>query len=179
MEAFLSIPGISRAALRQANAVRLYLRVVTLADLTDVNGQYIPADMLDGEWQAGSVLKWPFQPKPPPNFWRVFCFCLKTAFCTQITGYVQAQHSMQLDNKLGWWLPVQRNTWFTVYRTQEALIWRKDDDTTLWMMTKSATPGCYHFSHYSAEVPLNSHPIKCQRMGETLWMQRPFLLGTT
>ena len=179
MEAFISIPGISRAALRQANTVRLYLRVVTLADLTDVNGKYIPADTLDGEWQAGSDLKWPFQPKPPSKFWRVFRYCIKIAFCKRITGYVRAQHSMQLDDELGRWLPVKRNTWFTVYRTRDALIWRKDEDTTLQAMTKSAAPGCYQFSHYSDGVPLNSHPIKCQRMDETLWTQRPFLLGTT
>lgn len=179
MEAFIAIPGVSRANLRRANAVRLYLRVVTLADLADVNGTYIPADMLDGKWQAGSDLKWPYQPKPPLGFWRVFRSCLREAFCTRITGHVRAHHSMQLDNGLGRWLPVKRSTWFTMYRTPESLIWRKDEDLTLRVMTKSTSPGHYQFSHYSHDVPLNSHPIKFQRMDEMIWTHRPFLLEST
>ncbi len=179
MDAFTSIPGISRATLRQANAVRLYLRMVTLADLADVNGTYIPEDMLDGDWQAGSDLKWPHQPKPPLGFWRVIWSCLRLAFCTRITGSIQAHHSMQLDNELGQWLPVKQNTWFTVYRTQETLIWRKDEDSTLQVMTRAATPGHYQFSHYSHAVPLNNHPIKFQQMDKMIWTHQPFLLKST
>jgi hypothetical protein len=34
--------------------VRLYLRVITIADLTDPEGSTIPDGMLTGDWQAGS-----------------------------------------------------------------------------------------------------------------------------
>jgi hypothetical protein len=83
MERFVQIPNITRAELRRANAVRLYLRVVTIADLADVGGSYIPAGMLNGDWQAGSDLKWPFQPMPPKPFWRTFRHCLQRTFCTR------------------------------------------------------------------------------------------------
>lgn len=82
MAKFVTLPFITRAALRQANAVRLYLRVITIADLADVGGTFIPAHMLTGDWQAGSDIKWPFQPLPPPRFWRTFRSCLRQAYST-------------------------------------------------------------------------------------------------
>jgi hypothetical protein len=69
MEAFSEIPDITQASLRRANAVRLFLRVVSIADITDLGGTFIPADTLDGEWQAGTDIKWPYQPLPPASFW--------------------------------------------------------------------------------------------------------------
>ena len=57
MQAFVQCPSISRAMLKQANAVRLYLRVVTIADLADVGGTFIPSGMLTGAWTAGTDLK--------------------------------------------------------------------------------------------------------------------------
>lgn len=115
MEGFLRIPGIKRATLRQANLVRLYLRVVTIADLADVGGTYIPANMLDGSWQAGSDIKWPYQPIPPKRFWTTFRRCLRLAFCSRTPPYQRASHSMDLDTPLGRWFPVRRNTWFPAY----------------------------------------------------------------
>jgi hypothetical protein len=36
-----------------AAIVHLWLRVITLADITDVIGKFIPSNILGGEWQAG------------------------------------------------------------------------------------------------------------------------------
>ena len=46
--------------LKQANTVWLYLRVVTITDLSNTKGTFIPNGMLNGDWQAGSNLKWPY-----------------------------------------------------------------------------------------------------------------------
>ncbi len=46
MEVFNAIPGITRAKLRRANAVHLFLHVVTMADLCDVQGTHIQDGML-------------------------------------------------------------------------------------------------------------------------------------
>jgi hypothetical protein len=51
MEAFLEIPGITPATLRQANAVRLFLWVISIVDITDIGGTFIPADTHGGKWQ--------------------------------------------------------------------------------------------------------------------------------
>ena len=56
MEEFCRIPGITAAKLNKANNVRLWLRVVTIADLTNPQGTHIPNGMLDGTWQGGSDL---------------------------------------------------------------------------------------------------------------------------
>ncbi len=50
MARFALIPGITTAYLRQANIVPLYLRVITIADLSDPTGSYIPSGMLSGDW---------------------------------------------------------------------------------------------------------------------------------
>ena len=50
MEGFSQCPHISRAMLRKANAVCIYLRVVIIADLVDVGGTFIPAGILTGKW---------------------------------------------------------------------------------------------------------------------------------
>jgi hypothetical protein len=70
MDYFTRIPGITTADLRKANAVRLYLRVLTISDLADPTGRFIPDGMLTGDWQAGSDIYWPHQVNPPQNFGR-------------------------------------------------------------------------------------------------------------
>ena len=65
MARFTTIPRITIGQLKQANTVRLYLRVITIADLTDPEGSTIPDGMLTGDWQAGSDLLWPDIPCPP------------------------------------------------------------------------------------------------------------------
>ena len=115
MEQFCNISGITRAKLRRANAVRLYLRVLTIADLTDVAGTHIRDGMLDGDWQAGSDLKWPYQPKPPKAFWSTFRWCLRHTFCSRQCPHQPASYAMQLDDALGCWLLVPRTTWYSAY----------------------------------------------------------------
>ena len=49
----------SKPAMERINEVRIYLRVITIADLVDATGKFIEADLLSGEWRAGSDLQWP------------------------------------------------------------------------------------------------------------------------
>ena len=72
MARFTTIPRITIGQLKQANTVRLYLRVITIADLTDPEGSTIPDGMLNGDWQAGSDLLWPDIPCPPKHYWATF-----------------------------------------------------------------------------------------------------------
>ena len=61
MERFVQIHKVTRRHLERANAVRLYLWVVTIADLAHTLGSFIPDNTLTGEWQAGSDFEWPHQ----------------------------------------------------------------------------------------------------------------------
>lgn len=174
MERFISVPGVTTSQLRQANTVRIYLRVVTIADLANDTGRYIPSGMLNGDWQAGSDLKWPYQPCPPKPYFNTFRRLLRKTFCTNTPIDHHYNDSMDLDQPLGKWLPVQRNTWSPAYRTADALYWRVQDDWDLYVLTKSTVSGFYHFSHTTRTLPLDSHPVKYQQVGDTLWTQKPY-----
>ena len=103
MERFIPIPNITRAELRRANAVCLYLHVVTIADLADLTGTFIPSGMLTGDWLAGLDLKWPYQPLLPPPFWLSFRRCLRRSFCSCMPQTTWAHHFMTLDTPLSRW----------------------------------------------------------------------------
>ena len=169
MQRFLQCPQISRAMLRQANAVRLYLRVVTIADLADAGGTFIPAGMLTGKWQAGSDLKWPYQPLPPAKFWSSFRRCLRLTFSTRTPPYHHPTHSLELDCKLGKWFDVPRNTWYRAYRSGSGVLWRDEKTGVLYQMRPSPVPGFHHVDHRVQTLPANSHPIRFKQMGNTIW----------
>ena len=103
IERFTTIPRITRGQLTQANTVRLYLRVITIADLTDPEGSTIPDGMLTGDWQAGSDLLWPDIPCPPKKYWATFRKCIRATFSTHAPKYQPAQFSIRLDRTLGPW----------------------------------------------------------------------------
>lgn len=86
---------------------------------------------------------------------------------------------MTLDTRLGDWLPVQRNTWFPVYRDNTNLYWRAKDDSTLHVLTRSDISGFYHFSHTTDTLPLDSHPITYKQIGNSIWTQRPYRIHYT
>ena len=169
MEGFLRITGITRATLEKANAVRLYLRVLTIADISDVNGTFIPAGQLDGNWQSGSDLKWPHQPKPPKTFWTTFRTCIRLAFCSKTPTHQRAGHSMFLDRPLGRWLPVPRNTWFDAYRSNDAIYWRQHDDENLSIMKETTTPGIYTQVGITTTPPLDSYPVQRLQPDDDMW----------
>lgn len=169
MQRFLRCPQISRAMLRQANAVRLYLRVVTIADLADAGGTFIPAGMLTGKWQAGSDLKWPYQPLPPAKFWSAFRRCLRLTFSTRTPPYHHPTPFLELNRTLGKWFDVPRNTWYMVYRSDSGVLWRDEKDGVLYQMKPSPVRGFYHIDHRVQTLPVNSHPICFRQMGNTIW----------
>ena len=146
MERFCSIPGITTSQLKHANTVRLHLRVVTIADISDNTGTFIPHGMLNGDWQAGSDLKWPHQPCPPKTYFATFRRLLRKTFCTNTPIHHHYNDSMNLDCPLGDWLPVQRNVWSLAYKTKDELYWRTKDDWDLHVLKRSTISGFYHHS---------------------------------
>ena len=50
MEQFSSTMGITDKMLRRANEARIWMRVVTIADIAHVSGKYIADNMMTGEW---------------------------------------------------------------------------------------------------------------------------------
>ena len=170
MDRFLQIPQITTLQLKQANEVRLYLRVLTIADLADPSGRFIPDNSLTGEWQGGSDLHWPYQALPPPKFWATFRYCLRHTFCTSTSPHQPVDYGMDLVLPLGKWFPVKRHSWFDVYKSPTALYWRPD--TTIHSLKPTGTSGFYMVDGTVSTLPLDSHPISFQVMGDTIWTRR-------
>jgi hypothetical protein len=129
--------------------------------------------MLGGNWQAGLDLLWPFQPKPPKPFCATFHWCLRQTFCRGQCPNQPTSYSMQLDKSLGRWLSVLRTTWHAAYRSSSHLFWHRLNDETLQVLAPSKTSGFFHLKGTTTTVPLNSHPIEFQQVGEALWTQHP------
>ena len=181
MEAFGKIVGITKRMLEKANAVRLYLRVITIADLADPAGEFIPAGMLTGHWQAGSDLQWARQESPPKRAWTVFRRCLRVAFCNRTPPNQRAHHSLNLDRTMGTWYPVERNTWWPCYRAANA-IYRRDEDTGCFeeFREKDDLLGFFQHKGTTTDLPVESHPIRCQHVGSRkLWTHKKMALQST
>ena len=127
MERFVNCPGITKAMLRKANNVRLYLRVITITDLTTPAGDAIANGMLTGSWQSGSDLEWPHQECPPKKHWAAFRKCLRMTFCQLVRRNQPAYFSMILNEPLGKWYPVRRYAWWPTYKANDSVIYREDD----------------------------------------------------
>ncbi len=174
MDRFLRIPGITTSQLHKANAVRLYLRVLTIADIAHPSGRFIPDGNLSGDWQGGSDLHWPYQPKPPPQFWAEFRRCIRHSFCTNTPSHQPTHYGMDLDTHLGKWFPVPRHSWFEVYKSPKALYWR--NDTTLHLLKPTAVSGFYIAASEIDKLPLDCHPIGFRDMGDSIWTHRKYAM---
>lgn len=175
MDKFLQIPGITNGELRQANAVRLYMRILTIADIADPSGEFIPDGMLTGDWQAGTDIYWPYQARPPPEFWAVFRRCLRLTFCTSTSPNQPITNGMDLDKHLGVWLPVKRHVWFDAYRSETMVYWRDDD--IIYQMIPSAPRGYYVRGAVVEELPIEAHPISVHTVGDRIWTHRSYKMG--
>ena len=140
-------------------------------------GTHIRDGMLLGDWQAGFDILWPFQPKPPKAFWACFRWCIRQTICKGEHANQPAHYSMRLDTPLGHWLPVPRTTWYTAYKLPSNLYWRRGDDDKIYVLTPSQTSGFYHHTEMTTTLPLDSHPISFQQVGEALWTRSTLRLA--
>ena len=70
--------GTNDNRLRIANEVRMWLRVITVAELADVDGTCISPEKLDGGWRNSSTHLWPNIPRPSEKDVQFFgCMCAR------------------------------------------------------------------------------------------------------
>ena len=77
-----------------------------------------------------------------------------------------AHYAMTLDTPLGTWHEVKRYAWFSCYRTDLA-IYHRDEDQGKFQVFKEKGTGFYHYAETVTELPIQSHPIACQTVGQT------------
>jgi hypothetical protein len=102
MDVFESLKP-SSCTLEKLNAVRLFLRVITLADITDESGRSIEAWALSGSTVATICIDWPHQAKPPDSYWVIWRRFLKKAFAPATPRSHRLNTPIRLAQPLGKW----------------------------------------------------------------------------
>ena len=180
MEAFIQ-RGIKSTILRQLNAVRIYLRVITLADLVVENGEYIGNTTLGGDFVAGSDWEWPRTTCPPKQWFSTFRKCIRETFCNRLDSRHHYTNSMALDKPLGKWFPVKRNTWYDSYRGKGVIYKRGETangQSLLQKLTEQpAQSGFYKYECNVEEIPIDCYPMKMTEVEEGMWTRRPHQMG--
>ena len=82
MDAMVMIPGVNKVQLRAVNMRRVYMKVIMVSDMANVQGTAIPPRRMTGQLRRESVLSWPNLPQPPPKTWEVFRSMMMNAFGT-------------------------------------------------------------------------------------------------
>eukprot|EP00957_Ditylum_brightwellii_P184746 14070992-Ditylum_brightwellii.AAC.1 len=85
------------------NAVRLYLGVLTLADITNNEGMHIFPWTLTGKAKAKPMLPWPKQGMLSDKFWVIWCRYLKLCFALNTSCSHHLNTPIKLDQQLGEW----------------------------------------------------------------------------
>ncbi len=181
MEAFIK-RDIKPTILRKLNAVRIYMRVFTLADLVVENGEYIGNTTLRGDFVAGSDWEWPRTTRPPKKWFSLFRRCIRETFCNRLDSRHHYTNSMELDKPLGKWYPVKRNTWFDCYRGKGVIYKRGESETSGCFIQKlteqPAQSGFYKYDSEVDEVPIECYPMKMTEVDEGVWTRRPYQMAT-
>jgi hypothetical protein len=105
MDYFISQRLLHRT-LSVLNSCRVYLQVITLADITSADGRYILSEAKAGTCipHRTSNLDWPIQGRPSPSDWRLW---------RQTLAYLEDKG--QLVSPLGSWRTSSHQQWHTYY----------------------------------------------------------------
>ena len=58
----------------------------------------------------------------------------------------------------------------------ETELFHRDEEAGIFQVLKTKGVGFYNYSHDTKEIPLQSHPIYCKRVGEAFWTHRKLSL---
>ena len=111
-----------------ANEVRMWLGVITIAELADDLGVAIPPNRLNGMWRSGSWLNWPNTVEPTEKQWNAFRWFLRHTFCKK-PKRVRRTANMKLDQRLGPWREAIRHIPHDDMRTNNWAYRRELTDT--------------------------------------------------
>jgi hypothetical protein len=180
MEELAQSSDLTRQTLELANEFRLWLRVIFISELADVDGKAIPAYRItnDSEWRADPEegIIWPNTVEPTNAHQVAFRKCLRAVFCTntsprgRVTDY-------NLDLKLGKWHPVRRNIKFDAYRSKST-VYVRDEEGLRKGIPREHQNGFYDLTGEIVQhPPLKSNPIAPNYSSPgTVWTRRGRIL---
>lgn len=116
--------------LRCINTCRLYLKVITISDVTNARGDRVLPHIVQGQpiIQRSSTLLWPSIPRPPKTFWQHWCILLQHLG----TDY-------KLSQPLGQWIAPTHYLW-RWFRDSEGTVWEHNSAMDTWLAYTASSP---------------------------------------
>ena len=150
---------------------QVYLRVIMISDIANIQGNTIPPGRLMGQWRQHSWLKWPDIPKPPPTAWETFQRVMMKAFgtCTRIHNPTA---EMALSVKLGQWSEAERHCKHSMIRDESNMYVL---DTKGWRQyQRNEAKGCYMMNGTYYKDVKRSHPSDGKREGDCIYSHHEY-----
>ena len=110
--------GMSDNKLCQVNSVRIWLRVIRIAELADPDGACISPEKFSGNWRDDSTLAWTNQPLPTKKLFKTFYHYVWKDFCSNVKRHIRKER-LTLDRRLGSWHRQRRHSRNEWYRTHK------------------------------------------------------------
>ena len=171
MLAFTNLPGITRKRLERANYWRVYLKIITVCDIADVTGHYIPAGRLYGGWQAKSTLNWPQISRPQKKCMHDFNWCFRKAFLHH--GNVRNNRQQQkLRTPLGTWHNTAQHISHDIYMTPDHAY--KKCPTGYQRYQRIDQTDIFDIDTIVPSIPDTAHPITAGSDETHLWTNQIF-----
>ena len=92
-----------------ANAVQMWLRVITAAELADADGACISPEKLDGRWRNDFTHLWPNIPWSSEKMFEIFRLYVRRSLCSNVRRHHQNER-LTLDKRLATWHQVHRHS---------------------------------------------------------------------
>ena len=103
MDNFRNAIKLSEWEWAQVNSVRLWLRALTVADITDPSGRHIEAWARVGGRRIESKLSWPRQEQPSTSAYCIWRKCLRLAYNPSSPSRLRLRAILPLRRPLGAW----------------------------------------------------------------------------
>jgi hypothetical protein len=127
---FAQDSDLSLRTLELVNEYRIWMRVIFVSELADVDGKFIPAERLqsESEWRAvpEQGIMWPNTVEPGDVHRIAFRKCLRATLCTGMSPFGRVM-DYKLDISLGKWYPVRRHIQFDAYRSKTEVYVRDEE----------------------------------------------------
>ena len=160
-----------------ANLCRVYLRVITIAELANEKGTMIPGNRMNGKWRAQSSLEWPDIPCPQKHHWRIFRMLVRRSFSHTRRANSNLNAPVILDNSLGKWNIATRHIQYDHYRTSDQAFMRNGP---VFQVYGGPTSSDIFFREgETASIPKHSIPISARYDGDEMWTNEKYDINVT
>eukprot|EP00956_Cyclotella_meneghiniana_P045230 scaffold360113_cov96-Cyclotella_meneghiniana.AAC.2 len=151
-----------------------HMRVVTLADIADPTGTYIPGDRLTGSWRANTAWEWPKQPQPPKKAFATLRRLLRNTICQYDSPYQPIDSDLAITEPMGDWLPVERNVIHDCLRCDDT-IYCYSPGEGFTSYSKRGESGFFNLTGTVESVPIHAYPISIVTIDKNqVWTMKRF-----